>query len=59
MADRFEKILADVSCNFEYRGNDVRTGRLGWEWMSRTDGERTLLVALGVDYEELVVRLFL
>lgn len=25
-ADRCEMILVDVSCDFEYRGNDFRTG---------------------------------
>lgn len=29
-ADRCERILVDVSCSFEYRGNEFRTGANGW-----------------------------
>lgn len=60
-ADRCDRILVDVSCSFECRGNDFRTGvSVGFvQSTSRIVGERTLLVALGIDYEQLIVRLFL
>ena len=62
-ADRCERIFVDVSCSFEYRGNDFRTGAngrtVGLGTDARMHDDRTLFVALGIHYEQLVVRLFL